>query len=286
VPHIARELAASQGIGVSGLVLISPKLDFGDNSAAFNPLSYVSRLPSMAATARAEQGAVTRAQLADVESYARGEYLLDVLRGETDTEAIARRSARVAAFTGLDPALVRRCHGLISNDVFLHELERARGRVGSIYDASVTSLDPFPLEPLSDYPDPVLENLKAPVSSAMVAIYQNRLTWRPGSMYQLGNPEVNRAWGWGNRIWNPPQAMTALRSGLALDERMRVLIAHGLFDLLTPYLATQLLLDQIPERAIGSRMRLTTYPGGHMFYLTDGSRAALLNDAAGMYATR
>ncbi|HEX4172383.1 MAG TPA: hypothetical protein VHY82_07890, partial [Acetobacteraceae bacterium] len=179
VPRIARALAASQGTGVSGLVLISPKLDFGDLSAAFNPLSYVTRLPSMTATARAEQGSVTRAQLADVEGYARGDYLVDVVRGETDPETIARRSARVAAFTGLDPALVRRCHGLISNDVFLHELDRARGRLGSIYDATVTTADPFPLDVMGDYPDPVLEALKAPVSSAMVEIYQNRLNWRP-----------------------------------------------------------------------------------------------------------
>jgi carboxypeptidase C (cathepsin A) len=285
-PRLARELAASQGTGVSGLVLISPKLDFGDLGTAFNPLSYVARLPSMAAAARSEQGTVTRTQLADVETYARGEYLLDVVRGETDAEAIARRSARVAQFTGLDPALVRRYHGLIGNDVFLHELERARGRVGSVYDATITSLDPFPLEPLSDYPDPVLEALKAPVSSAMVAIYQNRLNWRPDSVYLLGNSEVNRAWDWGNRIWHPPQAMSALRDDLALDARMRVLIAHGLFDLLTPYLATQLLLDQMPARGIGSRIRLTTYPGGHMFYLTDASRAALRDDAAAMYAAR
>jgi carboxypeptidase C (cathepsin A) len=285
-PRMARELASGEGTGVTALVLISPKLDFGDLSAAFNPLSYVTRLPSMAAAARAEQGAVTRAQLGDVESYARGEYLLDVLRGEADPEAIARRSARVAGFLGLDPVLVRRCHGLISNDVFLHELERARGRVGSVYDATVSSLDPFPAEPFSDYPDPVLESLKAPVSSAMVAIYQNRLNWRPHGVYRLGNAEVNRMWDWGNRIWNPPQAMSALRTGVALDPRVHVLIAHGLFDLLTPYLATQLLLDQVPERTIGSRIRLTTYPGGHMFYMTDRSRTAFRDDAAALYAMR
>jgi carboxypeptidase C (cathepsin A) len=47
-----------------------------------------------------------------------------------------------------------------------------------------------------------------------------------------------------------------------------------------------MLLDQVPDRGIGSRIRLTTYPGGHMFYLTDASRAALRDDAAAMYAAR
>ncbi len=73
-------------------------------------------------------------------------------RGERDADAIARRSARVAEFTGLDPALVRRYHGLHrATDVFLHELDRAHGRVGSIYDATISSGDPFPLQTLSKY---------------------------------------------------------------------------------------------------------------------------------------
>ena len=103
----------------------------------------------MTAAARAAHGPLTRAQLADVERYAATDYLLDLTRGERDQDAIARRSARVAEFTGLDPALVRRYHGLLDNNVFLHELNRAQGRVGSVYDATISRSDPFPLETLS-----------------------------------------------------------------------------------------------------------------------------------------
>ena len=63
VPRLARELAANQGTGVSGLVMISPALDLGGHSSAFEPFDYVTRLPSMTAAARAEQGTVTRAGL-------------------------------------------------------------------------------------------------------------------------------------------------------------------------------------------------------------------------------
>src|SRR5271166_537527 len=244
VPRLARELAANQGTGTSGLVLLSPMLDFGGISSVFDPVSYVARLPSMAAAARAAHGTVTREQLADVEGYATTDYLLDLMRGERDVAAIARRSARVAEFTGLDPALVRRYHGLIDSDVFLRELNRARGRVGSIYDATVSSADPFPLETHSEYPDPVLDALRAPLSSAMVAIYETRLNWRPDSAYRLGNTEVFRQWAWGRQIWNPPQSMQEMQTALALDPRLSVLIMHGLFDLITPYLRTQLLLGQ------------------------------------------
>lgn len=285
-PRLARALAENQGTGVSGLVLLSPALDFGGRSAVFDPFAYVAWLPSMTATVRAERGAVTRAQLADVEYYARTDFLIDVARGESDAEAIARRSAKVADFTGLDPALVRRYHGLIDDRMFLHEQGRKRGRVGSVYDATITRADPFPLEALSEYPDPVLEGLKAPVSSAMVAICEARLNWRPDSVYLLGNDEVHRQWDWGRRIWSPPQAVEAMRSALSLDPHLTVLITHGLFDLVTPYLRTQLLLDQVPEAGIGERIHFSVYPGGHMFYTNDGSRAALRDEAARLFGWR
>jgi carboxypeptidase C (cathepsin A) len=65
-----------------------------------------------------------------------------------------------------------------------------------------------------------------------------------------------------------------MRVALALDRHFSVLIAHGLFDLITPYFATQLLIDQIPQPSGGDRVRLAVYPGGHMFYTDDASRAA------------
>ncbi|MEJ1976870.1 MAG: hypothetical protein WDN49_12915 [Acetobacteraceae bacterium] len=49
-PRLVRTLAEKQGVGISGLVLISPVLDFG-GSRAFDPLSFAIRLPTMAAVA-------------------------------------------------------------------------------------------------------------------------------------------------------------------------------------------------------------------------------------------
>jgi carboxypeptidase C (cathepsin A) len=75
-----------------------------------------------------------------------------------------------------------------------------------------------------------------------------------------------------------------MRNALALDPRLHVLIAHGLFDLVTPYFATQLLLDQLPEAGLGERVRLVTYPGGHMFYSRDASRAGFREAARALIA--
>ena len=303
-PRLARELASVQDVGVSGLVLVSPALDLGGRSFGFDPFYFVDRLPSMTAAARAVHGSagsavgssvgsaagspvgsdMTRAQLADVEQYARTEFLVDAAKGESDPAAIERRSARVAALTGLDPVLVRRYHGWINNSLFLHEMDRAAGRVGSNYDATITTADPWPLWTVSDYAEPVLEGLKAPVGSAMVAIYETQLNWRPDYSYRLESPTAGRQWDWGRNILNAPQSVGMMRTALALDPHLHVLIAHGLFDLVTPYFLTQLLLDQIPQAGLGERVRLVTYPGGHMFYTRDAARVAFREDGRKLFA--
>jgi carboxypeptidase C (cathepsin A) len=57
-----------------------------------------------------------------------------------------------------------------------------------------------------------------------------------------------------------------------------VLVAHGLFDLATPYFGSKILLDQLPAFASSERVKLVVYPGGHMFYSRDNSRKALRGD--------
>ena len=95
---------------------------------------------------------------------------------------------------------------------------------------------------------------------------------------------MNRQWDWGRGIWHPPQSMRRCAPHWRSTRDLSVLIMHGLFDLVTPYLATQLLLDQVPEAEHRRRIRLSVYPGGHMFYTNDASRAALRDEAARLFA--
>jgi carboxypeptidase C (cathepsin A) len=69
-----------------------------------------------------------------------------------------------------------------------------------------------------------------------------------------------------------------LRRAQALDPRLKVVVAQGLYDLVTPYYANKLLLDLEPP--VGAdRIIFMALPGGHMFYAVDSSRIAL-RDAA------
>ena len=166
-PRLARALTHDRGTGLSGLILVSPVLDFGGRSRVFDPLYYVMRLPSMAAIAR---HAAARTDLAEVEHYAVTDFLVSAVSGMRDPAATERRNARVAAVTTLPAPLVARYAGFIDNDIFTHELHRPDARVISQYDGTVTMPDPWPDEAVSRFPDPVLEALQAPVASAMAAM--------------------------------------------------------------------------------------------------------------------
>jgi carboxypeptidase C (cathepsin A) len=277
-PRLAQELATRQGIGISGLVLISPALDLAAMRDTSDPLFWAIRLPSYAAAERERKGPVTLAQLADVEAYAGGQYVLDFLRGPGDAEAVARMVDHVTALTGLDPALVKRLKGRVGKTTFLREFDRAHGKVGAFYDATVTAYDPSPEANDDFWLDPILKGFNAPMASAMMDLYARRLGWETQDRYRMLNEAVGGAWNWGHGL-GALSAIPALKRMLALDPNFRVLVVQGLTDLQIPYFGTKLLLDQIPDYGPPGRLTFKVYPGGHMLYLRDDSRKALREDA-------
>jgi carboxypeptidase C (cathepsin A) len=275
-PKIVRNLQTQQGVGVRGLILVSPVFDFREFTGS-SLLQYVWSLPTMAAVARQAKGPVSVADMADVEHYARGDFLLDLVRGEIDTEATNRLADRVAALTGIDQAVSRRLAGRFDISEFRREFDRKNGKVTGRYDASVSGIDPDPDSSFYHFSDPSGEALAAPLTSAAVDLTTRKLNWRPDGSYQLLNGAVEKSWDFGRSIM-PPESLSELRQILALDPGMKMLVGHGLFDLATPYLGSKILLDQLPAFAGPGRVKLVIYPGGHMFYSRDASRQAFRSE--------
>jgi carboxypeptidase C (cathepsin A) len=284
VPKIAHALQGDYGIGVAGLYIISPVLDFGLRSGGL-PLGSAARLPSLAAAARAAKGEpLTRDALADAERYALGDYIVDVLKGPRDTEAVQRIINKVADLTGLDRAFLTRFGGQPDLSSVAREIDRKGGRVASYYDALVTGADPSPWDADGQYDDPVLDASRAPLTSAAVDYMRRVLDYPVTRPYELLNGEVSRRWQWGSRR-NAAEAMSDLRAALALDPALTVVVAHGFTDLVTPYLESQIALNRLPANlADPDRVRLEVMPGGHMFYTRDDSRAQLKASAERLVA--
>ena len=275
-PKIVRNLQTQQGVGVRGLIMVSPLFDYRDFSGS-SLLQYMFTLPSMAAVAREAKGEdkgeakVTRADLADVERYAQGEFLTDLIKGQADAQAATRLADKVAALTGIDQAVSRRLAGRFEVGEFRREFDRRNGRVTGRYDASVSGFDPYPDSSYPHFGDPSGDSLTAPLTSAAVDLTRRKLNWRPDGSYHLLNEAVYKAWDFGR---GPAESVSQLRQTLALDPKMKLLVGHGLFDLATPYFASKVILDQLPAFARSDRVKLVVYPGGHMFYSRDDARQA------------
>ena len=275
-PKIAHALQTEQGIGVNGLVLVSPVLDFARFGAENSVLGHVARLPGFVATVRERKGPITRESLKDVETYATGEFLSDLMKGVNDEAALTRLANRVADLTGLDRGFVRQLGARIPSSVFAREINRSTQRISSLYDGNVTGLDPDPIAIRSNGDDALRLALHAPITEAMADLYRNRLNWVvENGRYQFFNEQAGRQW---DREHGQREALRDLRTSMALDPALRVLVAHGLTDLVTPYFETRMELDQLPDFGTPDRLRFKVYPGGHMVYLRDEGRRQLRED--------
>ena len=223
-PKIAKALQGDEGIGIRGLVMISPVIDFasfGQRRQA--PMSWVMHLPSMTAALLETRGQFDRDALRDVEQYASGDYLRDLIKGERDAAAVERMSVRVAALTGLDPALVRRLRGRVDSGTFQRELYRDRGLVGSAYDPTITAFDPNPGAANSRFSDPMLDGLTAPLTTGMTDLYQRVLKWRVDKPYHLLAREVSGG------LRRPAQRAGRRRPGPRTGRARRDRSGHALF---------------------------------------------------------
>ncbi len=277
-PKLAHRLESNESVGVAGIVMISPVLDFTWFQNADNPAVYATQLPSLVAAARGLAGQNGRAELQAAEAYAAGPYLVDLYRGLRDEAAIKRMSAVVADFTGLDQRFVQRLGGRVDAADLTRERHRDERRIASPYDTTITAYDSQPFAPRSRSEDPILDAAKVRVAAAMTEVTATRLNWPVNARYEILNTTVNRHWDWGGGRPHA-ESVSDLRDLLALDPHFRALVAHGVTDQVTPYFASKMLIDQIPAFGDPGRVKLAVYGGGHMMYLADESRAALREDA-------
>ncbi len=289
-PRITHYLQTRLGVAMNGVVLVSPYLEPSAGSHAdLSPLPWMLTLPSIAAANLERQHKLTDAAMADIVNYTRTDYVQDLLRGRSDDQAIERIVARVTALSGLDPVFVRRSGGRLETQAYLREVYRAEGKLGSRYDSNVTSWDPFPFDPTQRTNDPLLDSIVAPTTTAMVDFITRTVGWKYSGRYNALNYDVNHAWSDGPEGNRDPEhgvehgSVQELREALAIDPKLQVLIVHGWDDLSCPFMASVLIVDQMPTMGAPRRVQVREYPGGHMFYSRPDSQAALRSDVVKMY---
>ncbi len=286
---IARRLQKTGGVSPSGLVLISPALEFAMLHAEdYDPLPWALTLPSYAAVNLEKQDVAGREALAEglkeAERYALSDYLVAFASG---IEAGGKTASQtVARLTGLPRDLVERHHARIIPSLFIKEFDRANKRVLSRYDGSVGGPDPHPSSRWPRGPDPVLDSTVPLWTAALVQYAQEELGYKTDQPYRLLNREVRPKWDFGTS----PQrqgyagALDDIQQARTVNRALEVFIATGYTDLITPYSVPAYLVSQLAPLEGARPIQIEDYAGGHMLYLRPDSRRALKEDVAAMYA--
>jgi carboxypeptidase C (cathepsin A) len=294
VAALADRLQSGFGVSVRGLVMISPALELGLLSDdRFRLMPWISRVPSFAAAARrhgkAEAG--TRGAGDEGDAFAAVErFALDSLLpglamgralGDGDRTALL---ARTAEYIGLPRDLVIRYGGRIPSEVFAARLLENEDRVLSVYDGSIAYPAPHPVE--ARYSDPRLARISAAIAAAFNHEIRTRLGVKTDLPYEVLNRRTSARWVWqrGGGRRGAPGATENLESAFKSVPGLRALIAHGRYDLVTPYFASAYLVNQLDlDGEPGGRLDLRTYEGGHMFYSHEAARKAFFEDARRLY---
>src|SRR4051794_9861142 len=279
-PRLTEYLQSTTGVAINGLILVSPALIPGSGSADISPIPWMLTLPSIVAANYERKGKLSNESMAPVIEYTRGEYVSDLVKGNSDPAATPRIVKKVTELTGLDAAFVRESGGRLETQAFLREEFRETGKLGSRYDPNVTAFDPFPYDPSQRTNDPILLGIIAPTTTAMVDFVTRVVGWKTDARYNALSDEVNQMWQQSGRgVWgNEGTSATDLRVAVATDPKLHVLIAHGWADLSCPFMGSILTVSQMPVMGDAKRVQVHMYPGGHMYYSRLESSLALRKD--------
>ncbi len=280
---MAQTLPHDVDVVVKGLVLVSPALDLSAlHQTERDLLAAAFILPSYAATAAAYDTALAGGGVAEAERFALSDYLLGLAGLKGQPSAADPLIARVAQIAGVPADIVRRYRGRIPRHIFAREIRRNQGEVISLYDSTIVA----PAGPEGGGGDPVLQPAVAAYGTAFNAYLAEALGVHTDQPYRVLPHDVSQQWNWHGERQHGTEglAMSSLEAALLERPATKILIVNGRYDLVTPYLSSRWLVDQleIPE-ATRSTIQLRVYDGGHMVYMRPASRSLLARDAAELY---
>jgi carboxypeptidase C (cathepsin A) len=282
---MAQTLPHEVDVIVKGLVLISPALDLSAlHQTERDLLAAAFILPSYAATAAAYDAAPAAGSVAEAERFALSDYLVGLAGLNGQPAAGNPFIARVAQIAGVPAEIVRRYRGRIPRHIFAREIRRNQGEAVSLYDSTIVA--PAGPEGGGGGGDPVLQPAVAAYGTAFNTYLADALGVHTDQPYRVLPHDVSQQWNWEGERQHGTEglAMSSLEAALLEHPATKILIVNGRYDLVTPYLSSRWLVDQLEiPAAARSTIQLRVYDGGHMVYMRPASRSLLAHDAAELY---
>jgi len=273
---VLAELMLAAGMRLDGVILLSSVLDYHTNCDQFAPgeVSCAGFLPSYG-----EVGAwhaLSRPVPVDADAYAA------TMRSFTTSTYAPAVDAFIATHQAPPPGLVAQLSDLTGAPSTLWNANLdlgpfsfrslvLPGQLMGRYDARIVAASGSALAAAGD---PSSSLITAPFAAAAQQLFNQELLYSASAGYTLLANAIP-GWDFSHDGRTLPDTIPDLAAALTRRPALRVLSLAGYHDLATPFLQTELDLARL-----GAQPTVVTrvYPGGHMTYLDDASRARLKAD--------
>lgn len=275
------------GLYLNGIMLVSAVLNF--QTILFhqgNDLPYVVYVPSYAITARYHKKLAAKYQrmsearfLNEVREFTENEYLRALHRGDalsrSEQQAIAEK---LGGYIGLPADYIMRNNLRVPIMRFAKEILRQDGRSIGRFDSRITGVDRDDAAENFER-DPSFDVVQGVYSACLNDYVRSELKFESDLPYEILSFKVLPKWKYDEFQNNFVNVAETLRGAMMKNPHLKLLVANGIYDLATPFYATEYTMNHLGLRnGVEKNITMTYYPAGHMMYTHKPSLKSLSAD--------
>jgi carboxypeptidase C (cathepsin A) len=287
-------LQSEDGMDLNGIVLISTVLDL--STISFPPgsdMPYIFYLPSYAATAWYHKvlknpPADENAFVEEARQFAKGPYATALMKGSAlGEEEKAAVIKKLSEFTGLSEDYLSKAQIRVNLPQFMEELQRSKGITTGRLDSRFSGPTFDLLGEYAEY-DPQENAITGAFTAVFNDYIRQELKFVQDKQYKMESNEAGRNWDWkrkprgrGYGFPGAPNVERDLAEALISNTHLQVQVENGIYDLATPFFATEYTMDHLglsPD--LRSHIHMEYYDAGHMMYLKNEALAKLKGNIA------
>ncbi|MEO7216869.1 MAG: peptidase S10 [Gemmatimonadaceae bacterium] len=292
---LASELQSAEGIELNGIMLLGTVLSYQYISQSpDNDIGYSTFLPTYTATAWFHkklppdlQKETLQQVVQQSRDYAFGDYMTALAKGnsasQAEREAVAQKVAR---FTGLTPQFVMETNLRVDAGAFRTQLLRDQREMLGRYDSRMIGINGNASSGRQDY-DPSDVAPTGAFMSGFMRYLHSDLGYSSNLQYFMGGHSGRwdfSSGGFGGNGY--PSEMEPLRTAMAKDPYLHVMVGAGYYDTATPFANAEYSFKHLGfDKTYADRVEFKYYESGHMAYLNQTSAKQLKSDIAGFIAS-
>lgn len=277
---------SGQNMALNGMILISQALDYaGSTSEPNNITSFITYLPSMAATAwyhkKAGVGKSLESFTQECRDFTNTTYIPALYKGNllslSEKNSIAEK---LAYFTGLDKNYILRSNLRILMGRFQKQLLMSEGLAIGRLDGRFMGEEGDQVAERPHLGDAASYQISAAYTASLNHYFASQLKVKMDRPYITSGGGSN--WRWrtvpDSQYWEPMPVNTAPQLGETMrrNTAMKVLVACGYYDLITPFFDAEYTFAR--NGIVSERVEMKYYEGGHMMYTHEPDLIQLSKD--------